>query len=180
MCPKESNEASFLMKAASAASVLVAVFLIILKVAALAATDSLAMLSSLIDSSLDAAASFLNFWAIRESLVPADSAHRFGHGKVEPLASLGQAAFIAGSAVLLIFQGIQCILRPREIGNAGLGMAAMGISMVVTLGVDFVSKIRCQKNEIFGDFGGLRALCGRHYVECQRHAVIVHRLLFQI
>lgn len=61
MCPKESNEASFLMKAASAASVLVAVFLIILKVAALAATDSLAMLSSLIDSSLDAAASFLNF-----------------------------------------------------------------------------------------------------------------------
>lgn len=135
ICPKENHDASFLMKAASAASVSVAVFLIVLKVAALAATDSVAMLSSLIDSSLDAAASFLNFWAIRESLVPADSAHRFGHGKVEPLASLGQAAFIAGSAVLLIFQSIQCILRPREIDNAVLGMAAMGISMAVTLGL---------------------------------------------
>ena len=130
-----TSGAPALMKAASAASVCVAVTLIIIKVAALAATDSVAVLSSLIDSSLDLAASFLSFWAIRESLVPADSSHRFGHGKVEPLASLGQAAFIAGSAVLLIFQSFRYILRPREIDNAGLGMAAMAISMALTAGL---------------------------------------------
>ena len=130
-----TSGAPALMKAASAASVCVAVTLIIIKVAALAATDSVAVLSSLIDSSLDLAASFLSFWAIRESLVPADSSHRFGHGKVEPLASLGQAAFIAGSAVLLIFQSFRYILRPREIDNAGLGMAAMAVSMALTAGL---------------------------------------------
>lgn len=139
MPEKESSAATSgapaLMKAASAASVCVAVALIIIKVAALAATDSVAVLSSLIDSSLDLAASFLSFWAIRESLVPADSSHRFGHGKVEPLASLGQAAFIAGSAVLLIFQSFRYILRPREIDNAGLGMAAMAVSMALTAGL---------------------------------------------
>lgn len=127
------NLHAFLMKAASAASVGVAVILIIVKVFALAMTDSVALLSSLIDSSLDAAASFLNFWAVRRSLLPADSSHRFGHGKVEPLASLGQAAFIAGSAVLLVFQSIQYILRPRIVENANLGMKAMLISIVLTL-----------------------------------------------
>lgn len=126
---------SALMKAASVASVCVAVFLIVVKVAALAATDSVSILSSLIDSSLDMAASLLSFWAIRESLVPADASHRFGHGKVEPLASLGQAAFIAGSAVLLIFQSFQYILRPRVIDNVGLGMAAMLVSMAATAGL---------------------------------------------
>ena len=120
------------MKAASAASIGVAVILIVVKVFASAMTDSVALLSSLIDSSLDACASFLNFWAVRESLTPADSKHRFGHGKVEPLAAVAQAAFIAGSAVLLTFQSIRSLLRPRALENADVGMLAMGVSVMLT------------------------------------------------
>lgn len=121
------------MKTAATASVCVAVVLIGVKLFALIMTDSVAMLSSLIDSSLDALASCLNLWAVRQSLEPADSRHRFGHGKIEPLASLGQAMFIAGSALLLIFQSIHYILNPRDVGNAEIGMAAMGVSIVLTL-----------------------------------------------
>lgn len=121
------------MKTAATASVCVAVVLIGVKLFALIMTDSVAMLSSLIDSSLDALASCLNLWAVRQSLEPADSRHRFGHGKIEPLASLGQAMFIAGSALLLIFQSIHYILNPREVGNAEIGIAAMGVSIVLTL-----------------------------------------------
>lgn len=121
------------MKTAATASVCVAVVLIGVKLFALIMTDSVAMLSSLIDSSLDALASCLNLWAVRQSLEPADSRHRFGHGKIEPLASLGQAMFIAGSALLLIFQSIHYILNPRDVGNAEIGVAAMGVSIVLTL-----------------------------------------------
>ena len=121
------------MKTAAACSVGVAVVLIIIKLFALIMTDSVALLSSLIDSSLDAGASFLNLWAVRQSLIPADRDHRFGHGKIEPLASLGQAAFIAGSAVLLIFQSIQYILHPRTITHVGIGIGVMVVSIVLTL-----------------------------------------------
>ncbi|MBQ8347843.1 MAG: cation diffusion facilitator family transporter [Alphaproteobacteria bacterium] len=121
------------MKTAAAASVGTALILIGVKLFALIMTDSVALLSSLIDSTLDAGASFLNLWAVRQSLAPADSGHRFGHGKIESLASLGQAAFIAGSAALLIFQSIQYILQPRIISHVGVGMGAMGISIVLTL-----------------------------------------------
>lgn len=129
----EVKSSAFLMKTAAAASVGTALILIGVKLFALIMTDSVALLSSLIDSTLDAGASFLNLWAVRQSLAPADSGHRFGHGKIESLASLGQAAFIAGSAVLLIFQSIQYILHPRIISHVGVGMGAMGISIVLTL-----------------------------------------------
>ena len=121
------------MKAAAAASTGAAFVLITAKLFASAMTDSIALLSSLIDSSLDAGASLLSFWAVKSSLTPADSGHRFGHGKIESLAALGQAAFIAGSAVLLIFQSIQYILHPRRIDNVGIGMGVTAFSVVVTL-----------------------------------------------
>lgn len=129
----EVKSSAFLMKTAAVASAGTAVILIGVKLFALIMTDSVALLSSLIDSTLDAGASFLNLWAVRRSLTPADSGHRFGHGKIEPLASLGQAAFIAGSAVLLIFQSIQYILHPRTVSHVEIGMGAMGISVVLTL-----------------------------------------------
>src|SRR5690242_17180086 len=55
-------------------------------------TGSVALLSSLVDSLVDLAASLVNFFAVRHAATPADREHRFGHGKAEPLAALGQSA----------------------------------------------------------------------------------------
>ncbi|MBR1778333.1 MAG: cation diffusion facilitator family transporter [Alphaproteobacteria bacterium] len=129
----EGKSSAVLIKNAAAASTGAAFVLIAAKLVASVMTDSVALLSSLIDSSLDAGASLLNLWAVRTSLTPADSGHRFGHGKVEPLAALGQAAFIAGSAILLIFQSIQYIIHPRRIDNVNVGMGVMAFSVAVTL-----------------------------------------------
>ena len=80
-----------LIRAASYASVAVALTLVIAKVWAWQATGSIAMLSSLADSILDVIASLITFTAVRVALQPADSEHRFGHGKAEGLAALAQA-----------------------------------------------------------------------------------------
>ncbi|MFV2003423.1 MAG: cation transporter, partial [Paracoccaceae bacterium] len=65
-------------------------------------TDSISLLSTMVDSLLDAGASLINLLAVRRALEPADREHRFGHGKAEPLAGLSQAAFISGSALFLL------------------------------------------------------------------------------
>lgn len=124
-----------MMKAASAASVAVALTLVAVKGAAVVVTGSVAVLSGLIDSAVDAFASLLAFWSIRESLTPADDDHRFGHGKIEALAAVGQAAFIAGSAVLLVFESVLSLLRPHPIENPETGMAVMLFSMILTAGL---------------------------------------------
>jgi len=127
--------AARLMKRATTASVAVAALMISIKLMAWIVTDSVSMLSSLLDSVLDAAASILNLMAVRQAFVPADREHRFGHGKAEPLAGLGQAAFIGGSAVFLFIEAAHHLAQPGEISNTVIGIAVMAIAITVTLGL---------------------------------------------
>ncbi len=123
------------MRQATYASVAVAGTLIVAKGAAWAITDSVAMLSALIDSLLDALASIINLFAVRHALQPADREHRFGHGKAESLAGLGQAAFITGSAVFLIFEALQRLARPVAVEHGGVGIAVSVYAIIATLGL---------------------------------------------
>jgi ferrous-iron efflux pump FieF len=126
-------DADRLRRRATYASVAVAALLIAVKFAAWLETDSVALLSSVIDSLLDAAASFVNLIAVRQATMPPDREHRFGHGKAEPLAVLGQSAFIAGSALLLLAEAVRRLIAPVPVANPPIGIAVMVFSIVVTL-----------------------------------------------
>ena len=121
-----------LLRLATYASVAVASCLILVKLAAWLYTDSVSLLSTLIDSLLDAAASLINLMAVRHALMPADREHRFGHGKAEPLAALSQTAFIAGSALFLVFEAGHRLLDPRPVLHSEVGIAVMVFAIVVT------------------------------------------------
>jgi len=124
-----------LLRRATVASVAVAAGLVIVKLGAWLLTDSVSLLSTLIDSLLDVAASFLNLLAVRHALAPPDREHRFGHGKAEPLAGLGQATFITGSAIFLLIEAGQRLFDPQPVVRPGLGIAVMVLSIVVTFGL---------------------------------------------
>ncbi len=124
-----------LMRLATYASVAAAMALILVKAVVWLLTGSVAILSSLLDSALDAAASMVNLLAVRQSLTPADREHRFGHGKAEPLAGLAQSAFIAGSAVLLLVEAVKHLAEPRPIPHTGVAVAVMLVSVAVTTGL---------------------------------------------
>ena len=122
-----------LMRQATLFSVAVAVVMVALKLAAWILTGSVALLSTLIDSTLDGLSALVNFLAIRHALEPADEDHRFGHAKAEPLAGLAQSAFIGGSALFLIGEAAQRLFEPDPVNNATFGMVVMGIAIVVTV-----------------------------------------------
>lgn len=122
-----------LKRQATYAAVGVASFLILLKLFAYAWTGSVSLLASLIDSSLDLLASGLNLLAVRHALEPADKEHRFGHGKAEAIAGLGQAAFIGGSGFFLVFESITRLIRPEPVTYGGAGIAVMLISLGATI-----------------------------------------------
>lgn len=139
-------EGGRLMRMAAIASVLVAVTLIGTKFAAWIATESVSLLSTLIDSALDAAASLVNLIAVHHALQPADREHRFGHGKAEPLASLAQSAFICGSAVFLLFEAGERLIHPRDVVNTEIGYAVMVFSIVMTVGLVIFQKYVVRKS----------------------------------
>lgn len=121
-----------LLRITSMASVFTAVLLIIAKAVAWGMSGSVGLLASLMDSLMDAAASIINLVAIHYALQPADEEHRFGHGKAESIAGLGQATFIAGSAVFLLFHAIDRILNPRELVASDIAIGVMLFSIVAT------------------------------------------------
>jgi ferrous-iron efflux pump FieF len=122
-----------LMRWASVASMSVAMVLIAAKTGAWLVTDSVSMLSSLIDSALDLVSSVITFVAIRLALAPADSDHRFGHGKAEALAGVAQAGFITASTGALLLTVVDRFLHPRPVQEEFVGVVVSALAIVLTL-----------------------------------------------
>ena len=129
----ETDNKGSLMTSATVAAMLVALILIIAKFIAWWMSGSVVVLSSLIDSCLDALASFVNMMAVRHALVPADREHRFGHGKAEALAGLVQAIIITGSACYIFYEAILHLIEPQPLPAGGVGIVVMLGSIVLTL-----------------------------------------------
>lgn len=120
---------------ATTASIVIAATLIAIKAAGWFMTDSVSLLSSMIDSMLDVGTSVINFMAVRSAWRPADHDHRFGHGKAEPLAGLFQSAFMIGAAILVLAEAGSRLAEPQPIRFAVEGVWIMSISLVMTVGL---------------------------------------------
>ena len=116
-------------------SVAVAAFLLLLKLAAAAATDSVAMLGSLADTALDMVASLVTLLGVRVAAMPADHDHRFGHGKAESLVALVQVGIIAVSAIGIAWRAIERLLDGEPTREAQVGIAVSLAAIVATLGL---------------------------------------------
>lgn len=122
-----------LMKAAAAASVLTAGVLFTLKLLAWWLSGSVAMLASLTDSALDIFASLVTLVAVKTALIPADNHHRFGHGKVEPLAALLQSAVMAGSALFVMVESMERLFIPAAVSALDIVVYVSLSAIVLTV-----------------------------------------------
>lgn len=121
-----------LMRLASAYAIATACSLVVLKLIVWMRTDSLSMMSSLIDSMLDVGVSCITFFAIRAALIPPDREHRFGHGKAEALAALAQSLFIVVSSILLVAEAVARFSNPAPTSNEFLAVLSMIASVILT------------------------------------------------
>ena len=110
-----------------------AIFLIGLKAWASIETSSMAMLGSLADSGLDLLASLVVLMGVRVAAQPADSDHRFGHGKAEALASLVQVILITLSALFIGYRSVIRLIAGERTQAAELGIGVSLIAIAFTI-----------------------------------------------
>ena len=132
--PQNLNEHhNRLKKAAATASIMLSGGLCLLKIFGAFYTGSLAILSSLIDSLADVFASSVSYVAIRFSTRPASQEHRYGYGRAESISALVQSAFIAGSGLFVMYDGIGRLITPKPMEKPGLGIVIMLLSLSATI-----------------------------------------------
>lgn len=136
-----------LVKLATYASVVVALFLLLIKTFAWMETGSVGVLASLLDSAVDIVGSLMILFAVRLAHEPADHEHRFGHGKAEPLAALAQSVFIAGSALYLILHAVQRLVSPEPMMHPSVGVWVMLISIALTSGLVLFQRYVVRKTQ---------------------------------
>ena len=123
----------FWVKLAAKISVSVAVLLLALKLFAWFESGASVMLATATDSLLDLFASSINLLILKVALSPPDQDHQFGHGKAESLGSLFQAAFITGSGMLLMLNGVDRIINPVALLKTDLALGATIATIIATL-----------------------------------------------
>jgi cation diffusion facilitator family transporter len=109
--------------------------LILLKVVAGTVTGSVAILTEAIHSSIDLVASIVAFISVRKAGEPADESHRYGHEKIENLAAAIEGILILVGSAVIAFEAIRRLIKPQPINTIGLGIAVVGLSIVVNIAV---------------------------------------------
>jgi len=133
MSSAHSHHRSKLTTRAALASISLALFLLGLKAFAAWATGSVAMLGSLADTALDLLASLVTLYGVRMAAQPADSEHRFGHGKAEALTALFQVVIIALSAMAIFWRAVERLIGGDVTAKAELGIGVSVIAIVATI-----------------------------------------------
>lgn len=130
---------------ASAITVATVIVLVFAKSVALAYSGSAAVLSALMDSLSDIGLSVMTLLAIRWSMKPADEDHRYGHGKVEAIAALLQAAVLLGGGSFLLMEALNRFLHPSPINNHVFTLFLMGFSVLLSGIISVIQRITVKK-----------------------------------
>lgn len=94
-------------------------------------TGSVVVLASFLDSLVDTILSFLNFKISKLSQEQPDREHPYGHGGFEVITSMAQGVLIAGSGVMVIFQGLDRIFAPTGMGDLSLDRLPVALAVMV-------------------------------------------------
>jgi cation diffusion facilitator family transporter len=109
--------------------------LIVLKIVAGALTGSIAIVTEAVHSSIDLLASMVAYLSLRKADEPADESHMYGHAKIENLAAAIEGMLILIGAGVIVFEAVRRLDHAPELNRLGFGIAVIGVSAVVNLGV---------------------------------------------
>ena len=144
---------------AAAVSILSNSLLIALKLAAGIFTGSIAIITEAIHSSIDLVASVVAYFSVRKADEPADASHPYGHQKVENMAAAIEGMLILAGAGIIVFESARRLVDVPEIESLGVGIAVIGFSAVVNVGVStylYRQAARTDSPALEGDAAHLR------------------------
>lgn len=104
-----------------------------LKLIAWLITDSVAIFTDAMESTVNIATSFFGLYAVWLASQPRDRNHPYGHGKIEFLAAVIEGTLICFAAFIILYQAISHFQHIQELDSLDLGAYFLGITSIMNI-----------------------------------------------
>lgn len=114
-------------------SLIVGMFLLLIKFTAYVITDSAAIFSDATESVINVVASAVALFSIMLSSKPADKDHPYGHGNIEYFSAGFEGFLVALAGIVIIFTSVERLISGTQPLQLGVGILLIGTSSVINL-----------------------------------------------
>jgi cation diffusion facilitator family transporter len=117
------------------------VVLFALKILAFYLTNSVAILTDALESTVNVVTGFTGLFALRVAARPRDENHPYGHGKAELVSASLEGILIIVAGLIIVYESLVNLQHHHEVQSLDAGMLIVGFSAVVnySLGVWCIS-----------------------------------------
>ncbi len=122
----------------------VALFLV--KMGAWYLTNSVAILTDALESTVNVASAFIGLYSLFVSAKPKDRDHPYGHGKVEFVSAAIEGTLISGAGLLIIFEAIKNLGNPHPVARLDYGIMLISATAIINYLVGAVAVKTGRKN----------------------------------
>ncbi|UWQ58736.1 cation diffusion facilitator family transporter [Leisingera caerulea] len=114
-------------------SILIALAVMALKVAAWMMTGSVALLSDALESLVNIGGAVMAWFAVRYAQRPPDTDHPYGHHKAEYFSAVIEGILIVIAALVILHEAISALTRPAAADWGAAGMVVNALAMLLNL-----------------------------------------------
>ncbi len=110
---------------------IVAVLLFIMKVIAWWLTQSVAVLTDALESTVNVVAGFISLYSLYIASKPRDKDHPYGHGKAEFVSAAVEGSLVSIAGLVIIYEAIDNLVHPHAIKKLETGMLIIGVTAII-------------------------------------------------
>jgi cation diffusion facilitator family transporter len=131
--------------------------LFFLKLAAYYLTQSVAVLTDALESTVNVIAGFIGLYSLHVAAKPRDVDHPYGHGKAEFLSAAVEGALVVMAGLIIIYEAVVNFIHPHPIQRLDQGIYIVALTAVVNFIVGAICIRKGRQNNSMGLQAG-----GRH------------------
>ena len=109
----------------------IAFFLFLIKIAAWYITNSVAILTDALESTVNVIAGLIGVYSLFVSAKPKDYDHPYGHGKAEFLSAAVEGTLITVAGFIIIYEAITNLLQPHTLQKLDYGIILVSITAII-------------------------------------------------
>jgi cation diffusion facilitator family transporter len=125
----------------------ISVVLLVAKIVAYYATNSVAILTDALESIVNVAAGFIGLYSLYVAAKPRDIDHPYGHGKAEFLSAAVEGTLIGSAGAIILYKSIRNFIVPVELRQIDYGMILVAATAVINFGVGYYCLRTGKKND---------------------------------